>query len=83
MIGVIKGDTRSLDYSSNVGPLVRALHKVWGFPSIGGTYKKDYNVLGSTLGPLNLGNYHLMCSVVGFRVEIHTRQCRSPCLREK
>ena len=36
MIGVIKGDTRSLDYSSNVGPLVRALHKIWGFPSIGG-----------------------------------------------
>ena len=37
---------------------------MWGFPKIigtlfGGPYNKDYNILGSILGTLILGNYHV------------------------
>ena len=53
-IGVIKGDTRSLDNGSSKAD------SIWGFPKIRGVlfrgpHNKDYSILGSILGSLYFG----------------------------
>ena len=47
---------------------------MWRFPKIKGIIlrvpiiNKDYSILGSILGPLVLGNYHLEFRVLGLRI---------------
>ena len=47
-----------------VVPIFPSHSLIWGFPKIRGTFlvipiNKDYSILGSTLGSLVLGNYHI------------------------
>ena len=53
-MGLIKGDTRSLDYSS-FGAFPKLEVPFWRVP-----YNKDYSIFGSILGPPILENYRIL-----------------------